>query len=134
MDERSQSLRLRRIAALLTWAAKVRRDARAAIRRTGKQLGRVQAKDVWPQKRREWLAPAARRVAYSRASDPRSATRRGLTRAFNAAPVRSQADATGAPQPWPHRIRRRTSPMVRQVETGEKSRAACADQVGGGVP
>jgi hypothetical protein len=55
MHENTQSLRRGRIAALLNYAAKAHRDARAAIRRSGKRVGAIRAKELWPQKQREWL-------------------------------------------------------------------------------
>ena len=56
---------------------------------------------------------------YSRASGPRSGTRRGLTRALTIGPVTSQAAPTCPPQAPEHRMRRNTCThrALRAVET-----------------
>ena len=63
--------------------------------------------------RRPIASPIDDGGCYSRASGPSSATRRGLTRAFNTGPVTSHAAPTRPPQAPEHLIRRNTSPTVR---------------------
>ncbi len=54
----------------------------------------------------------AQRVAASILLRLVGEVRRGRTRVFSTGPVSSQAASTRPPQPWAHRMRRRTSPTV----------------------